>query len=56
MSGKRSSDVHDLIALGKSIFFPGGTNFFGRIEDMTSTLGTFRVISLPLQTSLCPDT
>ena len=42
MSAKRSSDVHDLIALGKSIFFPGGTNFFGRIEDMTSTLGNFK--------------
>ena len=42
MSAKRSSDVHDLIALGKSIFFPGGASFFSRIEDMTSTLGNFR--------------
>ena len=42
MSAKCSSDVHDWIALGKSIFFPGGTSFFGRIEDMISTLGNFR--------------
>ena len=42
VSAKRSSDVHDLIALGKSIFFPGGTSFFGRIEDMISTLGNFK--------------
>ena len=42
MGAKRSSDVHDLIALGKSIFFPGGMSFFGKIEDMTSTLGNFK--------------
>ena len=42
VSAKRSSDVHDLIALGKSIFFPGGMSFFGKIEDMTSTLGNFK--------------
>ena len=42
MSVKRSFGVHDLIALGESIFFPGGTSFFGRIEDMTSTLGNFK--------------
>ena len=42
MSAKRSSDLHDLIALGKSIFFPGGTSFFDRIEDMISTLGNFK--------------
>ena len=42
VSAKRSSDVHDLIALGKSIFFPGGMSFYGRIEDMTSTLGNFK--------------
>ena len=42
MSANRSSDVHDLIALGKSIFFPGGMSFFGRIEVMTSTLGNFK--------------
>ena len=42
MSAKRSSDVHDLIALGKSIFFPDGTSFFGRIEDMISTRGNFK--------------
>lgn len=42
MSAKRSSDFHDLIALGKSIFFPGGMSFYRRIEDMTSTLGNFK--------------
>ena len=42
VSAKRSSDVHDLIALGKSIFFPGGMSFYGRIEDMTSTLENFK--------------
>ena len=42
VSAKRSSDVHDLIALGKSIFFPGGRSFFGRIEDMISTLENFK--------------
>ena len=42
VSANRSSDVHDLIALGKSLFFPGGTSFFGRIEDMISTLGNFK--------------
>jgi len=42
VSAKRSSAVHDLIALGKSIFFPGGMSFFGKIEDMTSTLGNFK--------------
>lgn len=39
---ERSSDVRDLIALGKSIFFPGGMSFYGRFEDMTSTLGNFK--------------
>jgi len=42
VSAKRTSDVHDLIALGKSIFFPGGMSFFGKIEDMISTLGNFK--------------
>ena len=42
VSAKRISDVHDLIALGKSIFFPGGMSFFGKIEDMISTLGKFK--------------
>lgn len=42
VSSKRSSDVHDLIAVGKSIFFPGGMSFYGRIEDMISTLGNFK--------------
>lgn len=49
MSVKLSSNVHDVIAKCKSIFFPDGESFFGRIEDMTSTLGNFKCeeISLP---------
>lgn len=42
MSVKRSSDVYDLIVLGKLIFFFGGISFFGRIEDMILIFGNFK--------------
>ena len=46
MSAKRSSAVHDLLALGKQIFFPGGMSLFGKIGDIKSTLGNFKGVQI----------
>lgn len=48
VSVKLSSNVHDVIAKCKSLFFPDGESFFGRIEDMTSTLGNFKCEEISL--------